>query len=116
MMSVFDVTIARVMVYCLCKFDGLNYQQISKQMGYSDGVTHKFASGTPNSKLYVKCVRDFFNLRGSEHSKAFVLECSKHPEIFGGLMFEGIAGDKFLRVIELISKTIDSGSNGGKRS
>jgi hypothetical protein len=81
-------------------------------MGFSDGVVHKFTTGTPGSQLFVKCVGDYFNDYSSAHSKSLVKVVKSNPALFGNLLFTSVRDPEFVRTIGFISEIAGSDSVG----
>lgn len=107
MINAYDIVTARIMLYCLHKIEGFSYQQISKAMGYSDGVCHKFLFGGVGSALFIKCVGDYFDKAASQKSKLVKSRLPGHYELFGRILYARVRSPEFLRVIRLITEDID---------
>ena len=112
MQQLFDAVVARIMLYCLRHYDGCKYQRISREMGFSDGVVHKFTAGTPGSELFIKCVGDYFNDYSSAYSKSLVEIVKSNPALFGNLLFTSVRDPEFVRTIGFISEIAGSDSVG----
>jgi hypothetical protein len=106
-----DIVIARVMLYCLVKIDKYKYQQISRHMGYSDGVCHKLASGGFGSELLLKCIRDYFAKMCSGKSALIAKRAEGYSAIFGKLLFEGVRKPVFLQFVRELQEDIGTNSS-----